>query len=173
MEAGAALLLRVGAQLRGVGGVVAVHLQVPQLHVILLPRGAPVHLRHHRPVHQEGLAQGPHGALHRVREVGGEVPREEGRHVGQRAVGAILVGGGGLPQHEAAGGEQEEHDEDEELRVEGSAHEAVPLDLEQVHDDVLDEVEVLQLRPEHYQVQSRDCLQLTRLETYIVIKSKD
>ena len=69
------------------------------------------------------------------------------------------------PQQEHHGGEQEEAGEDEELGVELLLDKGLPLDVEEVDYDVLDEVEVLQLGAEHYQVEGGLGLKLPRLQS--------
>ena len=65
--------------------------------------------------------------LHQVCRVGG-------------AVRGLLHFRGGASHDEAARGEDEVEGEDQEVSIEGSLNKAVPLDLQQVHDDVLNKI---------------------------------
>ena len=59
----------------------------------------------------------------------------------------------GWPEDEYEGGEEEVDDEGDELAVVGALDEGLPLGLQQVDHDALDQVEVLHLLAEHDQVQ--------------------
>ena len=68
----------------------------------------------------------------------------------------------GWPEDEDEGGEEEVDDEGDELAVVGSLDEGLPLGLQQVDHDALDQVEVLHLLPEHDQVQGGHQVDLAR-----------
>ena len=79
--------------------------------------------------------------------------------VGGTGLGQLLV----VAQGEGHRGEEEVDREGKELPEEALLDVGVPLGLEQVHDDVLDEVEVLEVGPEHDQVEGRLGLELPGL----------
>ena len=68
------------------------------------------------------------------------------------------------PRNKAERGEAEEEKKDDHLSAEDALDEGVVLGVEQVHHHVLDQVQVLQLRPEYDQVQCRVGLQFASLK---------
>ena len=81
-------------------------------------------------------------SLYKVCDIRGDIGETEGRLV-PGVLAFLRDHRSGFPHDEAAGREQEEHDEDEELGIECSSNKTVPFDLQQIHDDILNQIQML------------------------------